>query len=107
MTYEEIVAAAKEGFGKKDVSGFDGHLAIEFDIVGEGSGAFYVEITGGKIYVEPYEYYDRDVKLIASAKTFLGIANGTVDTVAAYTLGKLKLEGSVEKALQFHNLVKD
>ena len=107
MTYEEIVAAAKEGFGKKDVSKFDGHLAVEFDVIGEGEGAFYVEIKDKNVYVEPYEYYDRDVRFIASAKTFLGLADGTVNAVAAFTTGQLKIDGSIDKALEFQKIFCD
>lgn len=104
MTYEEIVAAAREGFTKKDVSNYEGHIAVQFNVVGEGEGAFYVEVLDKHVYVEPYEYYDRDVIFIASAKTFLGLADGSVNAVAAFTTGKLKVEGSIEKALEFQNI---
>ncbi|MGN0596954.1 MAG: hypothetical protein ACI4J1_06475 [Ruminiclostridium sp.] len=56
---------------KNDVSHISGHLAVEIDIVGEGQGAFYIELLDGKLYVEPYEYYDRDCKFIVTAEDFL------------------------------------
>lgn len=106
MTYEEIFNGAKELYLSKDVSGIDGHLAVQIDITGEGEGAFYIELLDHKLYVEPYEYYDRDVKFIASAKTFMKLTDGSLDAIAAYTLGKLKIEGSIEKALAFQKIIK-
>lgn len=100
MTYEEIFARSKKLILKNDASGIEGHLAVEVDITGEGSGAFYIELNDGKIAVEPYEYYDRDCKLIISGEDFLSICGGTLDAVKAFTNGKLKVEGDIDKALQ-------
>lgn len=100
MTYEEIFARSKKLILKNDASGIEGHLAVEVDITGEGSGAFYIELNDGKIAVEPYEYYDRDCKLIISGEDFLSICDGTLDAVKAFTNGKLKVEGDIDKALQ-------
>lgn len=105
MTYEEIVAATREEFLKKDASKLDGHLAVQIDIIGEGEGAFYIELKDHEIHVEPYEYYDHDVKLIASAKTFIKLSDGTMDSVAAYLTGKLKVEGDLGKAMEFQKIV--
>lgn len=100
MTYEEIFAKSKKLILKNDASGIEGHLAVQVDITGEGSGAFYIELNDGKIAVEPYEYYDRDCKLIISAEDFLSICDGSLDAVKAFTNGKLKVEGDIDKALQ-------
>ncbi len=104
MTYEEIVEYARKEFLKKDVSSYKGHLAVQFNITDEGEGAFYVEVKDGQIFVEPYEYYDRDAVFTASAKTFLGIADGSVNPVRAFTFGKLKIDGSIEKSLEFQKV---
>ena len=106
MTYEEIFSMAKETFMKSDVSNIDGHLAIQVNIIGEGEGAFYVELKDRKLYVEPYEYFDRDLKLIATAKDFLNIANGKLDSIWAYTTGKLKIEGDLGKAMELKKIIK-
>lgn len=106
MTYEEIVKGAREALCKKDVSGIPGHLAVEIDVIGEGEGAFYIELKDGAVNVEPYEYYDNDCRLIASAEVLTKLMEGRLDAVPAYTTGKLKVEGSIEKALEFQNLVK-
>lgn len=104
MTYEEIFTKSKELILANDASGIEGHLAVEVDITGEGSGAFYIELKDGNIYVEPYEYYDRDCKLIISGDDFLNICNGSLDSVKAFTNGKLKIEGDIDKALKMSEI---
>lgn len=99
MTYEEIFNTVKEQFMNADVSGIKEHLAYQFNIVGEGEGIFYAEVKEGQLYVEPYEYYDRDAIFICTAQILLKIASGKLDPVLAFTTGKLKVEGSIEKAL--------
>ncbi|MBQ8781588.1 MAG: SCP2 sterol-binding domain-containing protein [Oscillospiraceae bacterium] len=105
MTYEEIFSKSKELIMQSDVSGIDGHLAVQIDIEGEGEGAFYIELKDHQLYVEPYEYYDRDCKFVITADNSLKLADGSLDAVAAFTLGKLKIEGSIDKALEFKNIV--
>lgn len=105
MTFEEMFAKAKEMIMKNDVSAIPGHLAVQINITGEGEGAFYIELLEGKLYVEPYEYYDRDCIFIISAKNFFKLSEGTLNPVTAFTFGKLKVEGSIEKALEFQKIV--
>ena len=105
MTYEEVFAQAKELFMQSDVSGVNEHLAYQFNITGEGEGAFYAEVKDGKLNVEPYEYYDRDSVFICSAKTLLKLASGDLDPVLAFMMGKLRVEGSIEQALKLKNFI--
>lgn len=107
MTYEEIVAYTKSKMAEVDISGYKGHLAAQINITGEGEGAFYVEINDGNAVVEPYEYFDRDAALIASADVFMSIVDGKKDAVAAYLTGGLKVEGSLDKAKEFGELLKN
>ncbi len=107
MTYEEMFKTAKELLMTCDCSQIEGHLAYQIDVVGEGEGAFYIEINDGKMDVQPYEYYDRDCKLIAKADTFLKIFEGNMNPVAAFTMGKLKVEGDLGKALELQKIIGD
>ncbi len=106
MTYEDFVAKAKEIAASKDASSYKGHLAVQINVTGEGSGILYVEIKDGKVDVQPYEYNDRDCTLIASADVLGKILDGSADAVGAFLSGKLKVEGSVDKALEFQKLIK-
>ncbi|MCM1245067.1 MAG: SCP2 sterol-binding domain-containing protein [Roseburia sp.] len=105
MTYAEFFSEVKEQFMKADVSDVKEHLAYQFNITGEEAGIFYVEVKEGTLYVEPYEYYDRDAMFTASAQTLMKIAAGTLDPVMAFTLQKLKVEGNIEKALKLKDLI--
>lgn len=95
----------KEKFVNADVSDFHEHLAFQFNITGEGSGIFYVEVNDGKLRIEPYEYFDRDAIFICSADVLRKISEGEMDPVVAFTLQKLKVEGSIDKALRFKEIV--
>lgn len=105
MTYEEIFAKSKEYILSQAPEGLEGHLAVQVNIIGEGEGSFYIELLNGKVYVEPYEYYDRDCIFIITADDFLAICEGSLDPVAAFTKGKLKIDGSINKALEFSKIV--
>ena len=105
MKYEEIVAKVKEMCGSADLKDYKNHLAVEVAIKGEGEGVFYIEAKDGEINVEPYDYHDRDVRFTATADNFLKLASGKLDPVLAFTTGKLKVDGSIEKALEFKKIV--
>lgn len=99
MTYEELVEKTREVYGTADASSIEGHIAYQFNIEGEAAGAFYLEICDGTVKVEPYEYYDRDALFTTTAETLFKIGTGKLDPVFAYTTGKLKVEGDLDKAL--------
>ena len=73
MTYEEIVKKVKTAAKKADASSIKEHVAFQFNITGEGAGAFYLEIDNGEVKVEPYEYYDRDVLVTVSEENLRGV----------------------------------
>ncbi len=109
MTYEEIVAKTRDIIFSYDLTSIKDsseHIAVQINIKGEGEGAFYIEIKDGEVYIEPYEYYDRDCKFIVSANDFFKICDGSLDAVKAFTVGKLKVEGNIDKALKFSGIVK-
>ena len=64
-----------------------------------------IKAKEGKLYVEPYEYYDRDAIFTCSAETLFKINEGKLDPVLAVTLGKLKVEGNIDKALYLKKLI--
>lgn len=106
MTFQEIFEEVKSVFMNGDVSNYEGHLALQVNLTGEGEGAFYAEIKDKKLYVEPYDYYNRDVLFTVDSGDFLRIVHGKLDPVLAYTLGKLKIDGDLTKALEIKNLIK-
>ena len=106
MKYEELVDNVRNATKRVKVSKTVGHVAFQFNVQGEAEGAFYLEIADGKVNVEPYEYYDRDAIFICKADTLFNIISGKTDPVAAYTIGRLKVQGSIDKALKLKNFIK-
>lgn len=98
MTYDELVTKVKTAYEDADASAIKEHVAFQFNVTGEAAGAFYLEIADGKVKVEPYEYFDRDILVTASADTILQLAEGKLDPVKAYFMGKLKAQGDLGKA---------
>lgn len=106
MTYADFFYEFKGKFMGADVSDIHEHLAFQFNIEDEeAGGAFYVEVKDGVLYVEPYEYYDRDAMFICAPDVLLKIADGELDPVAAFTEQKLRVEGSIEKALRLKEII--
>lgn len=105
MTYADLFSEIKTQFMNADVSDITEHLAYQFNIVGEAEGIFYVEVKEGKLYVEPYEYFDRDAMFTCKADTLLKIASGKMDPILAVTLQKLKVEGNIDKAIRLKELI--
>ena len=64
-----------------------------------------MEVKDGTLHVEPYEYYDRDAMFTCSAETLRELAEGKLDPVLAFTVQRLKVEGNIDKALRFKELV--
>ena len=106
MTYADFFYEIKNRFMGADVSDIHEHLAYQFSIEDEEAGGnFYVEVKDGQLFVEPYEYYDRDAIFISSPDTFMKIAEGKMDPVWAFTTQKLKVEGNIEKALRLKEII--
>ena len=96
MKYEELVENVRNGVKKAKVSKAVGHVAFQFNVEGEAEGAFYLEIADGKINVEPYEYYDRDVIIVTSADVIMQMLEGKLQPMAAYTYDQLKIYGDTD-----------
>lgn len=106
MTYADFFYDIKGRFMGADVSDIHEHLAFEFNIEDEeAGGAFYVEVKDGVLYVEPYEYYDRDARFICAPDVLVKIAEGEMDPIWAFTTQKLKVEGSIDKALRLKDII--
>ncbi len=105
MKYEEIVEKVRKTFKNTDVSMIEEHLAYQFNIEGEGEGAFYVEVKEGQLYIEPYEYYDRDAVFTCKSDVLFKMISGKLDPIMAFSLGMLKVDGSIDKALRLKEFI--
>lgn len=106
MNYQEAFATIREKIIDADVSSIKEKTAIQINLTGDAEGIFYIEIDDGKLAVEPYDYIDHDVVITISAPNFIKLIDGKLDPVLAYTTGKLKADGNLDKAMQLQKLAK-
>lgn len=105
MTMEELILKLRDI--AKNINIPDSRfLAVQLNIKDRDPGVFYVEVKDQKINIEPYEYIDRNCAITIKMNDLLKLLDGKLDAVVAFTLGKLKVDGDVGKALEFANLIK-
>lgn len=104
MRYEELVESIKKSYEKADAASVGEHVAVQVNVVGEGEGAFYIEVADGRVNVEPYEYYDRDAIITASAQDILNIVSGKSKLADALGSHQVELFGNAGKALLLENV---
>ena len=105
MTYEEIVDKVRQHFKKLDPQSVSEHAAVQFNVTGEGEGAFYVEAQPGSITVEPFEYFDRDIVVTTNAVELMNLLTD-LDIVNANLTGRISADGDLRKAEVFKSLRK-
>lgn len=106
MTYADLFYEIKGKFIGTDVSDIQEHLAFQFNIEDDkAGGAFYVEVKDGELFVEPYEYYDRDAIFSCTPEVLFQMADGKLNPVTAFTTRKLKVEGNFDKALRLKDII--
>jgi len=83
-----------------------GHIAIQLNVTGEGEGAFYVEVTDGKMDIQPYEYYDRHAIIYISSENLIAILDDQMSFESAYNEEKLGVVGDLGAALMISQIKK-
>lgn len=102
MTYQELLKKVQTALAKADASNINEHIAIQVNVTGDAAGAFYMEVKEdvGVLYVEGYDYRDRDALLTADGAEVLAFAQGKLPLEQAVAEGKIAHEGDWEKALK-------
>ncbi|MDR1183861.1 MAG: SCP2 sterol-binding domain-containing protein [Coriobacteriales bacterium] len=97
MTVQEIIDCIKENTASFDPSTYDDVLIVQVTLSDLGE-VFYTEIQDGKFNIEVGENPDSQANLIISSSDYMDMINRRLDSVKAYMLGKLKIEGDMAKA---------
>lgn len=106
MTFIEAFDKIKAALKNAKANDIHGHLAIQINLNNpDSSGVFYIEINDGNVYVEPFDYYDRDAMFIVSCEDFIDIMTGKKDFESSIADGTLVIEGNFERALEMKKLV--
>ena len=105
MNLETVISNVRKLAADADVSHVD-FMAVQVTLTDCDPGMFYVEVKDHKVNVEPYDYHDRNCAISMKSDDFNKLISGEIDPVAAFTVGKLKVDGDSGKALEFSNLLK-
>lgn len=101
--FDKVKASMKTAKADKKIE----HLAIQVNLNDpDASGICYIEIKDGKVFVEPYDYYDRDAIIHLSSKNLVDIMRGKLDFDKAVEDKQLTVEGNYEAAALLKTLVK-
>ena len=107
MTFQEAFEKLKVLIMTTDTSGFEGHFAIQVNLTNKDCGGiFYIEWKDNTLYVEPYDYYDRDVIVSAMAGDLSRILSGRMNPQKALESGKVQTEGNIDVLLTVLNAIK-
>ncbi len=98
MTYEQIVAMMQTYYKDADASNTTGHYAVQFNVTGEGEGAFYLEIAEGKVNVQPFDYVDRNAAVNAAAEILTAITEGKDSYTDAVNGSRITIDGDQNAA---------
>lgn len=92
--------AAKAGLKNADVSGLNGHIAIQIEVTEDGCGIFYAEITDGVLNVQPYDYRDNTVAVTLPHSTLFALLRRETTLPEAVAQEKAFVQGCMESAAQ-------
>lgn len=104
-TFDAIWKMCQETAKTYDKPAPDYFLAVQINLTGEHGGTFFIALREGRIDVAPYDYVDRSCGITLSPEDFLALMDGKLDPVWAYTTGRLKVDRSVDKALEFSKII--
>ena len=99
MTYADMFSKVKGMMMEADVSTVNEHLAYQFNVTGEAAGIFYAEVKEGKLYVEPYEYYDRDAVVYVDAETLFDVLEQKIAIADVTGSGKFVVQGNYDATM--------
>lgn len=98
MTFQEMFDAAKAGFANADVSGLNGHVAIQIEVTEDGCGIFYAEVADGVLNVQPYDYRDNTAAITLPHSTLFALLRRETTLPEAVAQEKAFVTGCMESA---------
>ncbi|MBM7845185.1 SCP2 sterol-binding domain-containing protein [Herpetosiphon giganteus] len=98
MTIDELFKTMPSRFNTAAAAGLN--KTIQWNIVGEESGTWAFQIVGGEGHLIPNGVENPDVTFTTSAKDWIAIAEGKLDSMKAFMAGKLKVDGDMMLAMK-------
>ncbi len=88
----------------KDAAG-DWKTTIQFNISGDRGGDWVVNVESGDVKVEEGTTENPSCTITTSDETWIGLVEGTVNPMTAFTLGKLKVKGNMGDVMKLQSVV--
>jgi NAD(P)-dependent dehydrogenase (short-subunit alcohol dehydrogenase family)/putative sterol carrier protein len=104
LTVKTIFDRLPEAFQAGQAAGVD--VVFQFKISGPDGGAWYATVKDGACEVNEGAHENPTTTIIMSDEDFVGLIEGTVNAMQAYTSGKLKIEGDLMKSQLIEKLFK-
>jgi putative sterol carrier protein len=79
---------------------------FQFDLAGEGGGQWYASVKEGELTVASGRHPAPEVTISATASDYAAIAEGRMNQMLAFTMGKLKVSGKLGLAMKLPKIFK-
>ncbi len=107
MDYFKAFDSIKNTLEKADISLSDGHFAIQVRLSDDDcAGILYIEVADKQLLVEPYDYYDNDVDVLASLKDIKAIFARKLNVQNSIDSGRIAVTGNTAGFIDFVNSIK-
>jgi putative sterol carrier protein len=91
-------------FPPEKAAGLDAEVQLQ--LTGEGGGDWALKIAGGRVSAREGRATEPRLTVTAALEDVAAIAEGTLDGMAAFMKGKIKLSGDVGLAMRMVSLFK-
>lgn len=105
MIYRELITEARRIYENADASSVQEHVAIQFNVIGNAHGIFYLEIANGRVHVEPYDYYDHDAVITGEAEAILDLLSGKETLSKILMEDRISVEGYYDKVERLNDII--
>ena len=104
LTIEDLLSRVPEAFLADKAAGVNAD--IQLHVLGEGGGDYFFQIHDQKIDTQSGIVENPNLTVSASKQDILDIANGRLDPMRAFMLGKVKMKGDTRLAMSLIGLFK-
>jgi putative sterol carrier protein len=101
----DAAGALKAIVGRADAKKLAGiNTTVLFDLAGEGGGQWTITVKNGQLAVAEGAAAPANATFKMKAADFTAIVNGTINPVAAFMQGRIRVEGDMAVAMQLQTL---